>query len=220
MASSGASQIPTKSKSPTSPTTVGPRRMKRVALRFDLRSERPKWGTFGGGSYVVCVRACDGSFFPVSYFGGNPSDLQEVCQSLCPNATVALFSLPFGGVIDEAVSANFEPYTDLPNAQQVRANVRCKLLLPRFRTELGRGPRHSRGEMRSSSARRLGHRGPIKAPVAPAPGPECETRRARVGAGRRRLGRAGGQPRHQRRRHGTEGRPRRDEPRNLGHQIR
>ena len=80
-------------------------------------------------------------------------------------------------------NAGRQQVEDLPNAQQVRANVRCKLLLPRFRTELGRGPRHSRGEMRSSSARRLGHRGPIKAPVAPAPGPECETRRARVGAG-------------------------------------
>jgi Protein of unknown function (DUF2865) len=85
--------------------TAEPRRMKRVALRFDLRPERPKRGPFGG-SYVVCVRACDGSFFPVSYFGGNPSELQKVCQSLCPNATVALYSLPFGGTIDEAVSIN------------------------------------------------------------------------------------------------------------------
>ena len=82
--------------------TAEPRRMKRVALRFDLRSERPKRGAFGG-RYAVCVRACDGSFFPVSYFGGNPSDVQEICQSLCPNATVALYSLPLGGTIDEAV---------------------------------------------------------------------------------------------------------------------
>jgi hypothetical protein len=89
--------------------------MKRVALRFDLRAEHPKWF---GGSYVVCVRACDGSFFPVSYVGGNPSDLQAVCQSLCPNATVALYSFPFGGVIDEAVSVNGEPYANLPNARK------------------------------------------------------------------------------------------------------
>src|SRR3984957_12976134 len=97
--------------------TAEPRRMKRVALRFDLRSERPKRGAFGG-SYVVCVRACDGSFFPVSYFGGNPSDVQEICQSLCPNATVALYSLPFGGTIDEAVSINGEPYANLSNAHK------------------------------------------------------------------------------------------------------
>jgi hypothetical protein len=97
--------------------TAEPRRMKRVALWFDLRSKRPKRGAFGG-SYVVCVRACDGSFFPVSYFGGNPSDVQEICQSLCPNAAVALYSLPFGGTIDEAVSINGEPYANLSNAHK------------------------------------------------------------------------------------------------------
>jgi hypothetical protein len=63
------------------------------------------------------VRACDGSFFPVSYLG-NQSDLQEVCQSLCPNATVAPYSLPFGEPIDEAVSANGEPYANLPSAHK------------------------------------------------------------------------------------------------------
>jgi len=94
-----------------------PRRLKRAALGLDLRVERPKWAMFGG-SYVVCVRACDGSFFPVSYFGGNPSVLQGVCQSLCPNASVALYSFSFGGVIDEAVSANGEPYANLPNAHK------------------------------------------------------------------------------------------------------
>jgi hypothetical protein len=62
----------------------------------------------------VCVRVCDGSLFPVSSFGGNQSDLQEVCQLLCPNAAVALYSLPFGGTIDEAVSASGEPYATGP----------------------------------------------------------------------------------------------------------
>ena len=107
------------------------RRTKRVAVRYDLRSERPKRGAFGG-SYVVCVRACDGSFFPISYFGGSPSDQQEVCQSLCPNATVALYSLPFGGTIDEAVSINGEPYANLSNAhkfeQTFDASCSCRAL--------------------------------------------------------------------------------------------
>jgi hypothetical protein len=106
-----------------------PRRLKRAALGFDLRVERPKWAMLGG-SYGACVRACDGSFFPVSYFGGNPPDLQEVCQSLCPNATVAFYSFPFGGVIDEAVSANGEPYANLPNAhkfeQTLDASCSCR----------------------------------------------------------------------------------------------
>jgi hypothetical protein len=70
------------------------------------------------GSYAVCVRTCDGSFFPVSYSGaGSRSDsLEEVCRALCPNADMALYSFPFGGTIDEAESASGEPYADLPNA--------------------------------------------------------------------------------------------------------
>src|SRR5208282_4241575 len=70
------------------------------------------------GSYAVCVRTCDGSFFPVSYTGaGSRADsLEEVCRALCQNADVALYSYPFGGTIDEAASATGEPYSNLPNA--------------------------------------------------------------------------------------------------------
>ncbi len=70
------------------------------------------------GSYAVCVRTCDGSFFPVSYSGaGSRADsLEEVCRALCPNADMALYSFPFGGVIEEAASPTGEPYANLPNA--------------------------------------------------------------------------------------------------------
>jgi hypothetical protein len=70
------------------------------------------------GSYAVCVRTCDGSFFPVSYSGaGSRADsLEDVCRALCPNADMALYSFPFGGTVDEAASATGEPYANLPNA--------------------------------------------------------------------------------------------------------
>ena len=70
------------------------------------------------GSYAVCVRTCDGSFFPVSYSGaGSRADsLEDVCRSLCPNADMALYSFPFGGTIEEAASPTGEPYANLPNA--------------------------------------------------------------------------------------------------------
>ena len=70
------------------------------------------------GSYAVCVRTCDGSFFPVSYSGaGSRADtLEDVCRALCPNADMALYSFPFGGTIDGAESASGEPYANLPNA--------------------------------------------------------------------------------------------------------
>ena len=72
------------------------------------------------GSYAVCVRTCDGSFFPVSYSGaGSRADsLEDVCRSLCPNADMALYSFPFGGTIEEAASPTGEPYANLPNASK------------------------------------------------------------------------------------------------------
>jgi Protein of unknown function (DUF2865) len=83
----------------------------------------PPSGEGGGvhahaGSYAVCVRTCDGSFFPVSYSGaGSRADsLEDVCRALCPNADMALYSFPFGGTIEEAESPAGEPYANLPNA--------------------------------------------------------------------------------------------------------
>ncbi|HTR12537.1 MAG TPA: DUF2865 domain-containing protein [Roseiarcus sp.] len=84
------------------------------------------------GSYAVCVKTCDGSFFPVSYSGaGSRADsLEDVCRSLCPNADVQLYSFPFGGTISEAVSASGEPYVNLPNAlkfeQSYDATCSCR----------------------------------------------------------------------------------------------
>jgi hypothetical protein len=80
--------------------------------------EQKKGANAHAGSYAVCVRTCDGSFFPVSYSGaGSRSDsLEEVCRSLCPNADMALYSFPFGGTIDQAVSSTGERYVDMPNA--------------------------------------------------------------------------------------------------------
>jgi|SRR5271166_5224455 len=91
------------------------RRRERWTLKLSLRREPER-----RANYTVCVRTCDGAFFPVSYFGpGSRSDtLEQVCRSLCPNADVALYSFPFGGTIDEAVSSFGEPYSRLPNAHK------------------------------------------------------------------------------------------------------
>ncbi len=86
---------------------------------IDKSIENEKKGAHASaGSYAVCVRTCDGSFFPVSYSGaGSRSDsLEEVCRSLCPSAEVQLYSFPFGGTINQAVSSTGEPYVNLPNA--------------------------------------------------------------------------------------------------------
>ena len=74
-----------------------------------------KSANVSAGSYAVCVRTCDGSFFPVSYSGAG-GRLEDVCRSLCPNADVQLYSFPFGGTIEQAVSLTGERYVDMPNA--------------------------------------------------------------------------------------------------------
>lgn len=72
----------------------------------------------GGGSKAVCVRKCDGGFFPVSYSARsrNADSLGDMCKALCPNAEVELFTYRASGEIEEAVSADGEAYTSLPNA--------------------------------------------------------------------------------------------------------
>lgn len=78
--------------------------------------------THRGGAKAVCVRACDGGFFPVSYSarGGNMGQLADLCHALCPNAEVSLYTYRTSGEIDEAVSQDGDNYTDLPNAFKYR----------------------------------------------------------------------------------------------------
>ena len=113
----------------------------------------------GGSSIAVCVRACDGSFFPVSYASpaSRAESLQQVCRSLCPNTEVVPYSFPFGGTIDQAVSTTGEAYGRLPNAHKFEELVRPGLLLPGAGTKLGRSARRCRGQIPSAFAGHPGH---------------------------------------------------------------
>jgi Protein of unknown function (DUF2865) len=91
------------------PTFV--RRQERRPLRMSLRREGMMVA-----NYTVCVRTCDGAFFPVSYIGAPSDALEQACRLLCPHADVALYSFAFGGTIDQAVSPTGESYSHLPNA--------------------------------------------------------------------------------------------------------
>jgi hypothetical protein len=113
---------------PSSPVAPEPSAapQQRLSVERSWRKEpRPKHRlamtlASSGGTYTVCVRACDGAFFPVAYFGAasRADTLEQVCRSLCPNADVALYSFPFGGTIEEAASSTGAPYTNLPNARK------------------------------------------------------------------------------------------------------
>jgi Protein of unknown function (DUF2865) len=72
-----------------------------------------------GGSQAVCVRDCDGGFFPLelSVRQGDPDQLTGLCQALCPNTAVSVYTRSPNQGIDTAVSLDGEtPYVDLPNA--------------------------------------------------------------------------------------------------------
>lgn len=74
----------------------------------------------GGNTYrTVCVRTCDGFYFPISYSttpASFPQD-EQVCQRMCPAAEVALYSHRNPGEdIAQAISNSGRTYTELPNA--------------------------------------------------------------------------------------------------------
>ena len=71
-----------------------------------------------GGALAICVRQCDGGFFPVSYSArrANLEELATLCKALCPNAEVALYTKSLWGELNSAVSMSGESYGDHPNA--------------------------------------------------------------------------------------------------------
>ena len=72
----------------------------------------------------VCVRQCDGYFFPLPAASGPTADVDEeaACRALCPSAVVALYFLPaHSDRIEEAANARGEPYSALPAAFRYRS---------------------------------------------------------------------------------------------------
>jgi hypothetical protein len=70
-----------------------------------------------GGSQAVCVRSCDGGFFPLPLSSHHSADsLTEMCEALCPGAEVSVYTRNPDSEIKTAVSIHGTPYMDLPNA--------------------------------------------------------------------------------------------------------
>ncbi|MGO9007529.1 MAG: DUF2865 domain-containing protein [Beijerinckiaceae bacterium] len=71
-----------------------------------------------GGSEALCVRSCDGGFFPLTSSArrGAGETLTDLCKALCPNADAYVYSRVPGQAIQTAVSLDGTPYADLPNA--------------------------------------------------------------------------------------------------------
>lgn len=83
----------------------------------------PGWSTSGGTYRTICVRTCDGYYFPIS-FATTPdhfADDEKVCQRSCPAADVMLFAHHNPGEdVSQAVSIGGQLYATLPNAFRYR----------------------------------------------------------------------------------------------------
>jgi hypothetical protein len=76
-----------------------------------------------GSFRTVCVRTCDGFYFPISYATSPARFAQDekTCQRMCPAAEVQLFSYRTTGEdVTQATSTNGQTYSSLPNALKYR----------------------------------------------------------------------------------------------------
>lgn len=80
--------------------------------------------TGGGGSLAVCVRTCDGFFFPINYEGARGTDrFADACQASCPGAETEVYFKPPAADISHAANARGRNYTQLPNAFRYRQGL-------------------------------------------------------------------------------------------------
>jgi hypothetical protein len=75
-----------------------------------------------GGRRLVCVKTCDGSYFPLSNAPGGRESADEMCQALCPGTETIAFGSPGGdNGLNNAVSVTgSKAYTSLANAFKFR----------------------------------------------------------------------------------------------------
>jgi hypothetical protein len=89
-------------------------------------SQDPQAGeeVVGSSLRTICVRKCDGFFFPISFSTSSaafPSD-EQACRAQCPSAEVELYAYDtYSQQPDDAISASTgEPLRSLPNAFKFR----------------------------------------------------------------------------------------------------
>jgi hypothetical protein len=89
----------------------------------------PQSGTYR----TVCVRTCDGAYFPISFatVPARFADDERTCKAECPASDAALYAYRNPGEdINQAVSTSGAPYTALPNAfryrQEFNPTCACK----------------------------------------------------------------------------------------------
>ena len=81
-------------------------------------------GTPTGGSEILCVRHCDGAFFPIAYAPGRDQEtLTDFCKASCPNAETSVYTRVPGQAIQTAVGLDGKPYMSLPTALKYQKSL-------------------------------------------------------------------------------------------------
>lgn len=83
------------------------------------------FSTASGTYRTVCVRTCDGAYFPVSFatVTARFPDDEKTCKALCPATEAVLYAHRNPGEdMNQAVSTTGQPYTALPTAFKFRAS--------------------------------------------------------------------------------------------------
>lgn len=88
--------------------------------------------TARGGGKVICVKTCDGSYFPMNNLPDGRGGADEMCQALCPGTEAVAYSMPNSdeGLRSAATIKGSRAYTALKTAFKFRTqfepNCSCK----------------------------------------------------------------------------------------------
>ncbi|WP_342358415.1 DUF2865 domain-containing protein [Terrarubrum flagellatum] len=72
---------------------------------------------------AMCVRSCDGFYFPLQSSPGGREGADEMCQALCPASQTHAFFLDNGSSMDAATDSQGVRYASLPRAYQFRRTI-------------------------------------------------------------------------------------------------
>ena len=141
----------------------------------------PPGAPLAGTYRTLCVRTCDGYYFPISYstVPGKFADDEQLCRRLCPATEVTLYSHRNPGEdVSRAVSQQRQAVHRPAQRVQLPQAVQRRLQLPGTRPILGRcAAARRRPDRRARRYRR--HRGAREAAVAAALRPPGQADQAR-----------------------------------------
>ncbi|MGB8819196.1 MAG: DUF2865 domain-containing protein [Rhizobiaceae bacterium] len=107
------------------PRELASREKKRSTVTVTEGNGSPAYSGPGGTYRTLCVRTCDGYYFPVSFSTTSsrfPVD-EKACAAMCPGAETKLYyhSIP-DQEPEEMIGLDRQPYMSLPTAFQYRVN--------------------------------------------------------------------------------------------------